>query len=341
MSYGGILGHEKVKNILKTAVASRHTGHAYIFSGEKGIGKYKTALEFARAMVCENSINGEPCEKCRHCEMSSHPDIITVTNEYFEEASSKNIRVETIRKMKNDIYIKPFLADKKVYIIPDADTMNTASQNSILKVFEEPPAYCTIILISENIQSLLQTIRSRGTEIEFFPLSHEIIRTYLSENYPYISPEEAAVYSRISGGSIGRAVELLSDPDIQRIRSEAIDGFLKLLHKGQRFIYDYIGFLKKNKTSIDFILDTLKSWARDSLLLKQGQSSELLINADKLSELTKFSETVNDSVPVKLLDTLINYQSYLAQNINYSAAIHCMALEIWEELHGRSYRSQV
>ena len=341
MSFGGILGHEKVKNILKTAVASRHTGHAYIFSGEKGIGKYKTALEFSRAMVCENPVNGDSCGICRHCEMTNHPDIITVTNEYFEEAPSKNIRVETIRKMKNDIYIKPFLAEKKIYIIPDADTMNIASQNSILKVFEEPPAYCTIILISENSSSLLQTIRSRGTEIEFFPLSHEIIKQYLTENYPYISNEDASVYSRISGGSIGRAVELLSDPDIQKIRKEAIDGFLKLLNKGHKFIYDYIGFLKRNKTSIDFILDTLKSWARDSYLLKQVQSKELLINADRLPELTKFSENVKDGVPVRLLDTLINYQNYFTQNINYSAAVHCMALEIWEELHGRSYRSQV
>ena len=136
-----IVGHSDAKRLLYNIAGSGHISHAYIFEGPDGVGRLTLAKAFAKMLV--GGADGISAD--------SHPDIIVVTNELYNQSkASKSLSVDTIRAMKADVYIKPYKADKKIYIIPKADTMLDTAQNSLLKVLEEPPEYCVIILITEN-----------------------------------------------------------------------------------------------------------------------------------------------------------------------------------------------
>ena len=160
--FSDIAGHERIKNVLVRSFEDGHVGHAYIFEGCRGIGRLSAAKAFAQLLMCENPADGEVCGRCKSCAMAeseNHPDIQIVTNQLYDSTKkSADILVDTVRCMKRDIYIKPYCAERKIYIVPRADTMNVHAQNSLLKVLEEPPEYCTIILIAENSNQFLPTI---------------------------------------------------------------------------------------------------------------------------------------------------------------------------------------
>ena len=170
--FSNIHNQDRVKEILSRTVADGKIGHAYIFEGTTGSGKLDMALAFAAAIAGAEDI-------------TSNPDIRVVTNALYDPklAERKALAVETIRQMKAEVYIKPY-GERKVYIVPNADTVTVTSaflsmQNSLLKVFEEPPSYCTIILLAENANSFLPTILSRAQVIKFSPLDKEEHLRYL------------------------------------------------------------------------------------------------------------------------------------------------------------------
>ena len=121
MMFESVIGHENVRQRLEKSIISNKISHAYIFAGKRGVGKKTVANAFADILT-----NG------------SIADVITVTNEqYGIESKSDIVSVDTIRAASADMYMKPYLADKRVFIIPDAEKMNAQAQNALLKIFEE------------------------------------------------------------------------------------------------------------------------------------------------------------------------------------------------------------
>ncbi len=146
---------------------ARALSHAYIISGHAGNRRETLTLRIASAMVCKSDYD-KPCGVCPHCEKAAkniHPDIITVDR----EQDSREIYIDQMRAVRADAAILPNEAEKKVYIIKNADTMNTKAQNAMLKTLEEPPSHAAFILIVENAGALLPTVRSRCTEISLAP----------------------------------------------------------------------------------------------------------------------------------------------------------------------------
>nr|QGT51286.1 DNA polymerase III subunit delta' [uncultured Firmicutes bacterium] len=348
MRFQDIYGHEKVKNVLQTAVSTGQARHAYLFEGARGVGRLSTALAFAAALVCEQPEGAEPCGKCKSCMMSAaqtHPDIRVITNQLYDEGKkSVDVSVDTIRQMKREIYVKPYMAERKIYIVPRADTMTIAAQNSLLKVLEEPPLYCTIILIAENANAFLPTILSRVVTLRFQPLPFSLVEQALSETcaaHPEweIPSETIPVKARMSGGSIGAAVELLQDKEADSLRDETLRQVNLLLQSGQRSIYDFAAFLKQNKTDIKFILNILQDWFHDVLLLKHDGRTKEIINADKTAELEQFCSRITRQSAAAFPDITAAYAGYINQNANYPTAVQCMAMEYWGEIHDRNYRN--
>lgn len=139
--------------------------HAYIITAPPEEG-FQSAMALAKALVCSGApTNGTPCgicENCRKAEKGIHPDILTVTRLTDDKGKSKReITVDQIREIVADAVILPNEAEKKVYIIRDAGTMNSAAQNALLKILEEPPYFVAFILVTDNAASLLETVRSR------------------------------------------------------------------------------------------------------------------------------------------------------------------------------------
>ena len=142
--------------------------HAYILTSQSREIREREACRLAAAMICEES--GErPCGECRHCRKALsgiHPDVITIEREPDSKGNKKrDLSVDRVRAVVADASIMPNEAEKKVYIILDAETMNTSAQNAMLKLLEEPPGGACFILCAENAAALLDTVRSRCAEL--------------------------------------------------------------------------------------------------------------------------------------------------------------------------------
>ena len=319
-----IVGHEAVKSILNTAVKDNKVGHAYIFEGASGVGRLSLAKAFAEIIA----------EAPKKLSADENPDIIVVSNEYFG-IDKKTLSIDAVRKMKNDIYLRPAISKRKVYIVPNADTMLIPAQNSLLKVFEEPPEYCTVILIAENIKALLITIRSRAVKIHFNPLETEQVKNHLiSKGYEEKKAEVAAVMSK---GSIGKALLFAEDESFAEIR-ENVFGYIINLSGSYSKLYEFVKFLRQNKASSELILRLMADWSYDVLRLKLD-SKYNVANIDKADEIKKFCSLITVKAAFEFNEIIEKYSRVIKANANYPIAVLCMATEYWEEIHGRNYRS--
>jgi DNA polymerase-3 subunit delta' len=162
MSFNDIIGHDRPVQVLKRALAGGTVAHAYLFSGDEGIGKRMTARALAAAVNClERGPEGGcgTCPSCRKVAAGSHPDVHLLAPDGAE------IKIDQIREVQSDLSLCPFEGAKKVLIVDGAETMNDASSNALLKTLEEPPGETVIILVTSRPQGLLPTIRSRCQEV--------------------------------------------------------------------------------------------------------------------------------------------------------------------------------
>lgn len=197
--FNDIIGHDIQKEVLENVIKNNNVFHAYLFSGQKGIGKSSLAIEFAKKLL--NTDNLETC-----------PDYKYIC----KDVDKKDISVEQIRKgIIDDVYILPAAGDRKVYIIDDGENLNRASQNSLLKTLEEPPKYITIIIISSGVSNFLPTITSRVSEISFNNIEDELLEKYIKEKYN-ISLEKNII--KYFNGSLGLAIELIFKNEIEKLK---------------------------------------------------------------------------------------------------------------------------
>jgi len=140
---------------------STRLSHAYITEGE-------TANDLAMASLCSSLIGNKPCRSCIHCDKVKrgiHPDIINISR----LDDKREILIDQIRAIKKDVFIMPNEAEKKVYIVNDADTMNHNAQNAFLQMLEEPPAHAVFILKAANPALFLPTVLSRCVDLKTQP----------------------------------------------------------------------------------------------------------------------------------------------------------------------------
>ncbi len=190
--FENIIGLDKQKNILKNAIEKNNISHSYLFTGKSGIGKCLVAKEFAKYILGADSL-----ESC--------PDFKYIT----KKDDKKDILIEQVRKeIIDDVYIAPISSSKKVYIINDAQFLNVASQNALLKTLEEPPEYIVIILVSSSVDSFLTTVKSRLNIIEFTGLEDKVILDYISKNFNIILNDTILKYI---DGSLGQAIYLMEN----------------------------------------------------------------------------------------------------------------------------------
>ena len=150
---------EALKSRISALVDGGRFPHASIFFGEEEEKLRALARSISAALVCTGGAQ-KPCGKCSHCIKASracHPDIIYVR----PEKDKTEIKVDQIRAIVRDAVILPNEAERKIYVIEKADSMNSAAQNAFLKLLEEPPGYACFILLAGNPELLLQTVRSR------------------------------------------------------------------------------------------------------------------------------------------------------------------------------------
>ncbi len=345
MLFSEIFGHNKIKDVLIRSASSGRVGHAYIFEGPRGIGRLSMAKAFAMHLMCENPKAEDSCGVCRQCSQcmsQNNPDVKIVTNQLYDSSKkSTDILVDTVRNMKKEIYIKPYAAERKVYIVPNADTMNVYAQNSLLKVLEEPPEYCTIILLAENSNLFLPTILSRAPILKFFPLSKAEVREYLTENNRGFDADRIDIAVNMCRGSIGKAKELLENSETDALRRELTECIFSLLGGKRKSIYELTLLLKQNKDEFEFMESVMQGIFRDLLYIKNTESHTEITNQDKLIKLHKLADSMGSSGPIRLNEILFKYSDYFSKNISYGLIVQCLSLELWEAINDRGYRSKI
>ena len=163
---------------LQTIHEKNRMAHAYIFEGEKGTGKRDAMTFFVKLLLCEHPINSVPCETCRHCkriDSGNHPNVKQV------EPDGQFIKIDQIRDLIAEMMMTGVEKGRKIYVLHHADKLNTASANMLLKFLEEPDGEVTAILLTEQIQSILPTIRSRCQHIKFSKVPRQILMDRLIE----------------------------------------------------------------------------------------------------------------------------------------------------------------
>jgi len=241
MSLKEVYCQDKAISVLQHAFAGGRLAHACIFAGAEGVGKLKTAREWAKLLLCADVIRREQfadscgrCQSCRLLEAGSHPDFHLVYKELREFTAAGrgkpapiNLPIDVIREFLIDkVPTRPSLSSRKVFVVREAQKLNAASQNALLKVLEEPPEYCCIILLCTRLQQLLPTIKSRCQIIRFGPVAEEKIIEKLEQmGLPCV---QAAYFARLAQGSLGLACQWgrleSSGAELYRIKTGIVEG---------------------------------------------------------------------------------------------------------------------
>jgi len=274
MKFSTIEGHEKSIRILQRAIANNALAHAYVFSGQAGIGKKKTALALAAAVNC---LNARPeggcgeCPSCRKVDTFGHPDVHVLV------ADGDEIKIDQIRQVQADFALKPFEGTKKVLIVDNAEGMNAASANAFLKTLEEPPGDALIILITAMPQSLLPTIRSRCQEIRFHPLPRKTLARALVQMRG-LSEEDAWFIAALAQGSMGRGLEMDIEQE-KAARDELATLWSGLEQMGPGEALALAETLAKDRERLERLIEIGVEGLRDALVYRETGEERLLIHA--------------------------------------------------------------
>src|SRR2546422_10387539 len=183
--FSRLIGNDEAKDSLRRMLAAGRVPGALLFTGEEGIGKKLFALELAKALNCRNRQGVEPCDECPSClriSRSTFPPFgkdeddkaRLIWSEYGDVAMARAykriIRVGPMRELEREANFRPYEGMARVFIVEDADCMNDAASNALLKTLEEPPTTSHLILTTSNPTALLATIRSRCQIIRFAPI---------------------------------------------------------------------------------------------------------------------------------------------------------------------------
>ena len=244
MALKEIFCQDKAIAVLRRAFAADKVPHAYIFAGQEGVGKFKTAHEWAKVLLCENPTAendfAESCGLCRSCRLfdaGSHPDFNHVFKELVEftrdgkgKKTPVDLPIDVIREfLIEKVSIRPTLSGRKVFVVSEAERLNDASQNALLKVLEEPPQYCFIILLCTRMEKLLPTTKSRCQMVRFAPVAEDRIIDWLTEMG--VEQKCAVSFARLAQGSLGRACDWsrleLADANLYQTKMQLINSVAK------------------------------------------------------------------------------------------------------------------
>ena len=207
--FDDVIGQEHITETLKTQVRTGHLSHAYIFIGTRGTGKTTCARILAKAVNCENPVNGNPCNKCRFCRGIEDGSILDIV----ELDAASNTGVDNVRDLREEAVFSPAVAKKRVYIIDEVHMLSLAAFNALLKIIEEPPEHLMFILATTELQKVPATILSRCQRHSFRRIPTERLAAYLREiaGREALQLDEAASLqiARLAEGGVRDALSIL------------------------------------------------------------------------------------------------------------------------------------
>ena len=318
-----ILGNEMVKDHFKRAIENHKISHAYILTGEAGMGRKSIANAFAMTLLCEKG-GSEPCMSCHSCKQvmsGNHPDLIYVTHE-----KPGSIGVDDVREQINDtIMIRPYSSYYKIYIVDEAEKMTVQAQNALLKTIEEPPSYAVIILITTNQEAVLPTILSRCVQMTLKPLKDFTIKSYLTQNL-HIPEKDADICAAFARGNLGKAIHLSSSDEFRELFQKVMVLVKNVGTMDISMLLDCIREMKEQNFDIGEVLDLMQFWYRDVLMFKVTKDMNLLIFKNEYKMINETGEKVDYAGLEAILAAIDTARTRLNANVNMELAMELLLL---------------
>ena len=325
-----LTGNARVKAILKRMLVSDRLPGAMLFTGEEGIGKKLFALEIARALNCRTPKDNEACGVCSSCVRikklnyptrddadewtqiiwTDHPDVGLVV------APRRVLRVEQMRQIEKEANFRPFEGKARVFLIDEADKLNDASANALLKVLEEPPRTSHLILITARPAMLLPTILSRCQMIRFSPLTPDEIQSHLVKSD--IDAKTARLRARAAGGSMGRALsgDLVTFTSQRKAMLKVLSALVLSEDRAQLLRSAEQLNEAQYKEEFEERLDVLETLIRDAWMLSLGVDTSRIVNEDLSAELKEIAQKLDPSRAGDWILQIEDLREQLIVNVN-------------------------
>lgn len=342
--FESIIGQDRPIRILTTFLQNGTIPHALLFTGIEGVGKESAAVAFAMACNCVGDNCGKgieagsprapigadiecrpvstgPCGSCKSCRKIAsynHPDIIRV------KSSGAFIKIDQIRTLCQILAMKPYEARVRVVIISDAQAMNPAASNALLKALEEPPANTILILLAMQTSDLLPTIVSRCQHLRFNPISSGQLESGLVSNHG-IDPAEARIIAAMAGGSFSRALKMQRDNWIGR-RNWLFSEMDGLASAPIGRLLAFSDQLAKNKAALTDTLEVMKSWLRDLVIGKFYP--EKIVHQDLIEAAKQASQKRSLNSLLARIETIQSVQNTIQAGTNVRLAMEAMVLKL-------------
>ena len=250
-----LYGHDQVEREILSAIHQARLSHAWLISGQAGIGKATLGYRLARYLLTDShsdSLFVDPNDTVfRLVENQSHPDLMTI------EGKERRVSVDEVREVVSFLRQTPALSRWRVVLIDGAESLNWHGQNALLKNLEEPPDNVLLMLIAERPSYLLPTVRSRCRKTYLTPLSQDVLRQLFASFLPQTDPDPLIP---LCGGSFGRAVTLHQTSALSLFHEfETLCDTLPLLEWKQALGW-IDRLIKSNKQEIPLVQELILGW---------------------------------------------------------------------------------
>ena len=270
-----IIGHQMIKGAINKRNINGSFSHANLIIGNDGIGKSIIAQYLASKIL-------------KGLDFINSVDIV----KYYP--SSNTFGVDDVRKVIEEVNKKPYEGNRKVIIMYKCDKMTAQAQNALLKTIEEPPDGVFLILLSDSLEQILETVQSRCQIYKLTPLSKDEILEYIDENYKSLNLEERQSAIAYSTGIPGKVDRFIKDEKLKQLR--------------------------------DDLLDILLLYIRDLLVLKELNKIERIINIDKVEKLELISRKISYKKLSNMLEYIKEARINFNSNSNYSMTISVLLM---------------
>ncbi|WBW97494.1 DNA polymerase III subunit delta' [Oceanirhabdus sp. W0125-5] len=305
-----IIGHKMNIHNMANAIKEGKFAHAHLIVGEDGIGKSVIAKGIALEIL------GLKRER-------EHIDIL----QWRIGKNKKSIGVNEIRELIKEVNKRPFEGDKKVIIVHDGNNLTPQAQNAFLKTIEEPPKGVFIIVLSDNLESILGTIQSRCQIHKLRKLANNDMEKFIHREHSNISEDLLQMVLSFSEGIPGRAERFLEDEIFKELRVFSIEFFKS---KVDNKLFECTSKLLSYKADWDDLYSCLVNLIRDMIIIKECYDESMILNKDYLEDIKSISDDYSYKSLINMLKSINKTNENIVKNLNFNIAIEVMLLELQE-----------
>jgi len=372
MSWTEIIGQSRIVEALRRTLNSDRVAHAYLFFGPDGVGKRATALEFSKALLCENN-GDEACDTCRACskvDRMIHPDVHVLfphptdvdahdvaerlkllvedkyaTIDYIRRPSLKNAASTSNKQafysvarineeIRRALSFKPVEGRYKVAIITDAHLMRTEASNAFLKRLEEPTPQTVFILTTARPERLLPTIISRCQRFRFEPLAPEAVEEALIKRKG-LDRDRSATLARMGSGSFSRALELSESEELMMLREKVLEFYRHAFSQNVDKLSDLIDEIGRlGREQVKNTLGLMLRWTRDLLLFQEVGSANILVNVDQAGTIERFCANLPNANLEAMVLQVENAIELVERNVQLNLVLTVLAQKLGKAMRG-------